>query len=75
MTEMRLNLDIVLICISSMARNVKHFFMYFLVICTSLENCSELSVQFICSFIWMVDLLGVCFSSSLYIRGLLNLGF
>jgi hypothetical protein len=34
--EMKLN--IVLICVSLMARNIEHFFMYLLVICTSFDN-------------------------------------
>jgi hypothetical protein len=68
------NFSVILICISFMAKEVEHFFMYLLCIWTSsFEDCMHLdffwglSVQFICSFIyWIIDC-GVRFLSSRYI--------
>jgi hypothetical protein len=66
-TGMRWNLTVVLICISFMARDGEHFFMWFLVIwISSFEKVlfSSLAHFFMGSLIW-----GVAFSflSSLYI--------
>jgi hypothetical protein len=39
LVEVRWNLNVVFICISFIAENVDHFFMYLIAICTSFENC------------------------------------
>jgi hypothetical protein len=36
---MRKNLNVVLICISLKTKDVEHFFIYLLAICTSFEKC------------------------------------
>jgi hypothetical protein len=49
-------LNVILVCISLMARDVDHSFMCFLAICTS----SFEKFQFICPFLhWIIDSLGV----------------
>jgi hypothetical protein len=48
LTGMRWNLDVVLICISFMAEDFKHFFMYLLVTCAAFENCALINWS-ICS--------------------------
>jgi hypothetical protein len=40
LTGVRWNLKVILICVSFMAKDIEHFFMYLLAICTSsLESC------------------------------------
>jgi hypothetical protein len=57
LTGVKWNLNVVLICISFMARDGDQFFMCFLAIWTpSVEKC----IQFICPFLcWVIDSLGV----------------
>jgi hypothetical protein len=51
----RWNLNATLICISFLAKDVEHFFIYLWAICTSILHLyfisTEVSVQFICLFI------------------------
>jgi hypothetical protein len=62
MTGMRWNLNVILIFISFKAKDVEHFFMYLLDICTSFDNCS-----FAYLLIGLFILLVFNFLSSLYI--------
>jgi hypothetical protein len=52
--EVRWNLSIVLICISSIAKDVENFFMYLLAVCTSFENCPVLLHYLIGLFVLLV---------------------
>jgi hypothetical protein len=66
LTGVRWNLNVVLICISSMAKDVGHFFICFLAVCTSsFENC--LFNSFADLFSGLLILWEVNFFSSLYI--------
>jgi hypothetical protein len=60
---MRWNLNVYLICISIMAKNVEHF-MYLLAICTSFEN--HVFYSFAHLLIWLFVLLVFNFWDSLY---------
>jgi hypothetical protein len=66
LTGVRRNLDIVLVCISFVAKEVQHFFICLLVTCTSsLENC--LFSSFAHLFSWLLILGEVSFLGSLSI--------
>jgi hypothetical protein len=64
LTGVKWNFSVILICISFMAKEAEHFFMYLLAICTSSENCLfNLLTHLLIGFF----LLAFNFLSSLYI--------
>jgi hypothetical protein len=60
-TGVRWNLNIILVCIFFMVRNVEHFFIGLLAICTSFENCLFSSFAHLFSrllILWEVSFFG-----------------
>jgi hypothetical protein len=64
LTVVKLILSVVLICISFMVKDVKHFFKYSLAICISFKNCLFNSFSHLIIRLW--DLLVFSFLSPLY---------